>query len=323
MRSVEGTASRHGRMRLIANPRAGRGAVASTLPTLLSEIAGHGLEHELVETTGPGHATRAAREALDAGVRFLVAVGGDGTLHEVVNGLVEWVPAADGSPPQPRVIADDVVLGVAAAGSGCDFARTFGLERKPAVVARRFTTGNVMPIDLGVVRYRDLDGRPAQRVFANIAEVGYGAEVVRLAARMPRWIGRLRYLLAAWGAIAALQRQETSVAIGSHEHTVPVVNVVVANGQFFGGGMKVAPRALPDDNRFNVQVFTGERSQVFIGTPKIFRGEHIPHPNIIERMAQTVSLAPAEALAVEADGEILGTTPASFSLMPKALTLKI
>ncbi|HVM15851.1 MAG TPA: diacylglycerol kinase family protein [Egibacteraceae bacterium] len=316
------TASPFGPLRLIANPRAGRGAVAADLSRLTTGLSEQGVEFDVVETTEPGHATRAAREALAEGVRYLGAVGGDGTVHEVVNGMVEWAPP-EGSTPEPRPTDPEAVLAVAAAGSGSDFARTFGIDRKPEVLAKRFATDKVMPIDLGVVSYVGPEGEPQQRVFANIAEVGYGAEVVRRAQRYPRFIGRLRYLFAAWGAIAGLERQETVLTIGKEEKSVPVVNLVVANCQFFGGGMKVAPRALPDDNRFNVQVFTGQRSQVFLLTTKIYRGEHIPHPEIIERMAPYVSIAPPKRLLIEADGEVLGTTPARFWLLPKAIRLKI
>jgi diacylglycerol kinase (ATP) len=312
-----------GPLRLIANPRAGRGAVATDLAALTRELSTRGVEFDVVETTERGHATRAAREALSEGVAYLAAVGGDGTVHEVANGMVEWVPPEPGATPEPRPVNPEAVLAVVSAGSGSDFARTFGLDRRPEMLARRLTTEVTMAIDLGVASFVGLDGDPQERVFVNIAEVGYGAEVVRRAERFPRFIGRLRYLFAAWSAIGGLERQETAVTIGKEEKTVAVVNLVVANGQFFGGGMKVAPRAIPDDNRFNVQVFTGQRSQVFLLTSKIYRGEHVPHPQILERMAPNVSIAPPQPLLVEADGELLGTTPARFWLLPKALRLKI
>lgn len=312
-----------GPLRLIANMGAGRGAVGTALTTLTEHLTGLGVEFDLVQTTAAGHATQAARDALADGVRYLAAVGGDGTVHEVANGMVEWASPGEGGAPEPRPVAPDAVLAVVPAGSGCDFARTFGLDRKPEILAKRLATDQVMPIDLGVVGFVDAAGEPQGRIFVNIAEVGYGAEVVRRAARFPRFIGRVRYLLASWSAIASLERQETTVTIGTEEKTLAVVELVVANGQFFGGGMKVAPRALPDDNRFNVQVFTGQRSQVFLLTSKIFRGEHVPHPEIVERMAQTVAIAPDRPLLVEADGELLGTTPARFSLLHRALRLKI
>ena len=302
-----------GPMRLIVNPRSGRGAVAKTMPVLTEALRAQGLEFDVVETTAARHASQAATRSLRDGIRYLVAVGGDGTVHEVVNGMF------DGTTP----IAPDAVLGVAGAGSGCDFIRTFGLDRKPEVVARHLKGDATMDIDVGVVNYVDLAGAPAQSLFANIAEVGYGAEVVRRAERFPRWLGRVRYLLGAYAAIASAQRPETTVKVAHTETTARLVELVVANCQFFGGAMKVAPRALPDDGKFNVQIYTGQRSQVFTMTMKMFRGEHLPHPDITEYQSPTVELAPEPALLVEADGEVLGYTPASFALLERALRLKI
>ncbi len=302
-----------GPMRLIVNPRSGRGAVGQTLPALTDALRSHGLEFDVVQTTARRHASSAAAEALRSGIRYLVAVGGDGTVHEVVNGMF------DGTTP----IAPDAVLGVAGAGSGSDFVRTFGLDRKPEVVARHLASEHTMPIDVGIADYIGPDGSPARSLFANIAEVGYGAEVVRRAERFPRWFGRLRYLIGAYSAIRGGQRPVTEVKVAHTSSTVPVVALVVANGQFFGGGMKIAPRALPDDGKFNVQIFSGQRSQMFTMTNKIYRGEHLPHPDVVEYQSATVELAPDPPLLVEADGEVLGYTPAKFSLLKHALTLKI
>lgn len=300
-----------GPMRLIVNPRAGRNE--ADLGALLAELSTQGVQHEVVQTDGPGGATRLARAALDEGIRYLVAVGGDGTVHEVVNGMIE-----DGKP-----VAPEAVLGVYAAGSGCDFVRTFGMDRRPEIVARHFATEHVMPIDVGVAELTGLDGQPMTRYFANIAEVGYGAEAVKRAAGYPRWLGRVRYLFAAWGAIRGITPQDTSIDVDERVVRRRLVNLVAANCQFFGGGMKVAPRALPDDGLFNVQLFHGGASQVFQMTSKIYRGEHIPHPSISEYQSPRVALAPERPMLVEADGELLGTTPVEFTLLKQAILLKL
>ena len=305
--------SPYGPLRLIVNPRSGRGAVGKTLPVLTEALRSKDLEFDIVETTRARHASEAASEALRQGIRYLVAVGGDGTVHEVVNGMF------DGTTP----IREDAVLGIAAAGSGSDFARTFGLDRKPEVIARHLSSETTMDIDVGIADYVKEDGEPGRSLFVNIAEAGYGAEVVRRAERYPRWMGRLRYLFGAYAAIAGGKRPMTTVKVAHTETTAPLVELVVANCQFFGGAMKVAPRALPDDGKFNVQIYTGQRSQMFTMTMKLYRGEHLPHPDITEHQSPTVELAPEPPLLVEADGEVLGYTPAKFSLLERALTLKI
>ena len=305
--------SPYGPLRLIVNPRSGSGAVGKTLPQLTAALQARGLEFDIVETTRARHASEAATEALREGIRYLVAVGGDGTVHEVVNGMFE------GTTP----IREDAVLGIAAAGSGSDFARTFGLDRKPEVIAKHLDGGATMPIDVGIAEYVAARGVPGRSLFVNIAEAGYGADVVRRAESFPRWMGRLRYLIGAYAAIAGGKRPVATVKVAHTETTVPIVELVVANCQFFGGAMKVAPRALPDDGKFNVQIYTGQRSQMFTMTMKLYRGEHLPHPDITEYQSNIVSLAPEPPLLVEADGEVLGHTPATFTLMERVLTLKI
>lgn len=303
-----------GPIRLIVNPRAGRGASAALAPELVSALRQEGLEADAVTTEAPGHATVLAREALTQGRRYLCAVGGDGTVHEIVNGLFE-----DRQPVDP-----EAVLALAQKGSGADLSRTVGMSRlAPAALARRMATEQVMPLDVGTVDCHDAEGGPVARLWINVAEAGWGAEVVRRAPRWPRRFGRFRYLLAAYGAILATRRPMTTIRLDHAELERPLVAAVVGNGQFFGGGMKVCPRALPDDGRFNVQLFWGTRSQVFALTTRIYRGEHVPHPNIVEQQSATVGLEGAEPLAVEADGEPLGRTPARFGLLPRALRLKL
>ena len=156
---------------LIANPNAGRGTVSKALPRVESVLRNKNLAYRIVRTTHPGHATEAARQALSDGERYLVAVGGDGTVHEVVNGMVR-----DGGP-----VAADAVLGVVAAGSGCDFVRSFGLPPDAEQAAERLTGDRVRTIDVGTVTCA---GRHQTRCFVNIAEAGLGGAVVARAANL-------------------------------------------------------------------------------------------------------------------------------------------
>jgi diacylglycerol kinase (ATP) len=153
---------------LIVNPRAGRGRVEATLPGIERVLNQANLSYRIVRTTRPGHAAEAARQALLSGERYLVAVGGDGTVHEVVNGMIK-----DGRP-----LAPDAVLGVVAAGSGCDFVRSFGLPPDAERAAHHLIGDRVRPIDVGTVTCAD----GHTRYFVNIAEAGLGGAVVARAA---------------------------------------------------------------------------------------------------------------------------------------------
>lgn len=303
-----------GPMLLISNPAAGRGRDA-VLPRLRRALSERGLEHEVAFTKGPGHAAAMARRAIENGARrFIVAVGGDGTIHEVVNGLVD---------PTEGPRRDDLVLGAVPAGSGCDFVRTFGLDRSPEQLARHLDGDTLYPIDIGRVSLVGRDGEDRTVCFANIAEAGYGGMVVDRANRLPRFLGRGRYLVGIVAAIRGFELQPTRVVLDHTEVSASYSNVIVANGQFFGGNMKVAPRALPDDGRFNVQLFRGTPKDVFLKTPKMRKGEHIPDPDVQEYQSSRVEVHTAEPVLVEADGEVLGTTSATFDLLPRALSLKI
>lgn len=304
---------RAGPARLIVNPVAGNGRVLALLPQLTTALTDGGLEFDVATTKTTEHTSELARAALGDGIRYLIAVGGDGTVHHVVNGMF------DGRTP----VADDTVLGICAAGTGSDFVRNFGLDRPVDVVARHLLSPHTMLIDVGVVQYTDFDGNQTERLFANIAEAGYGAEVVRRVARFPRRMGRLRYLFAAWASMGRMPRASAEVTVDFTTRTLPLVELVAANGQFFGGGMKVAPRAIPQDGRLSVLAFTGNRSQVFLLTTKLFAGEHLPHPEIVEYQSSACSVITDQPLLVEADGELLGTTPARFSMIKRTLQLKI
>lgn len=304
-----------GPMRLVANPAAGRGRNA-VLPRLRAALEARGLEHDVAWTTRPGEASDLARRAvLDEGLRFVVAVGGDGTIHEVVNGLVD---VETGQP-----VAEGLVFGAVPAGSGCDFVRTFGMDRRPEQLAKHLDGDELFPIDLGRIRLHSVDGTPVSRVFANIAECGYGGVVTARANAMPRQLGKVRYLLAIFRALREFTQVQTEVVVDHTSVDEIVTNVVVANGQFFGGNMKVAPRAIPDDGVFNVQIWRGKPSDAFLKTNKMRLGEHLPDPSIREYQSANVHVEGREPLVIEADGEVLGVTPATFDVLPKVLAFKV
>lgn len=138
-----------------------------------------------------------------------------------------------------------------------------------------------------------------------------------------RFVGRARYVAAAIVSTLRLEPTETTVAIDHTTTTEPVTSVLVANGQFFGSGMKIAPRALPDDGRFNVQTWRGGAREVLENLPRARHGEHLSDPTVREWQSTTVEVTAAAPLAVEADGDVLGTTPARFEVLERVLRLSV
>jgi diacylglycerol kinase (ATP) len=301
-----------GTLVLIANPRSGNGQVGRELPEVERQLRALKLDYRIVETERRGHAIDLAREALDRGERFLVAVGGDGTVHEVVNGMIE----------EGRPLADDAVLGVVAAGSGCDFVRTFGLPGDAVRAVRHLAGENIYELDVIQAEYAD-GGRRVTRYVPNIAEVGLGASVVMRAERLPRGLGRSRYFFGFWLSVGKYRPTEVIVRADRKEFSGRANNVVIANCQFFGGGMKISPRSYPGDGLLDVQITTGPKSEAFTLLPKVYRGEHVPHPHIKEMRGREIQVDGERPLPIEGDGEVLGTTPATFTVLPQVLRLKI
>jgi YegS/Rv2252/BmrU family lipid kinase len=296
---------------VIVNPRAGRGRVGQELPELERQLQAAKLTYRFAETTGPGDATALAREALAGGERFLVAVGGDGTVNEVVNGMIE----------DDRPVNENAVLGVVAAGSGSDFVRTFGLPGDVIRAARHLAGHSTYPIDAAKVTWTTPKGQES-RYFANVAQAGLGGAVVARSSRFRR-VGRSRHFFAFW--LALLRHRAFRVTVRADRKTFEHVanNVVVANCQYYGGGMRISPRSYPGDGLLDVQVSIGSKSEAFTLIPKLYRGEHIPSPNIKELRGAHIAIEADRPLPVEADGEPLGTTPAMFTVLPQALRLKV
>jgi len=297
---------------VIANPRAGRGKVDAALPQVERVLRDEGLDYRIVRTTHPGHATEVARHALRNGERFLVAAGGDGTVHEVVNGMIR-----NGTP-----IAPDAVLAVVAAGSGCDFVRTFGLPGDAGSAARRLAGDRVRAIDVGTVTctYGDAE---RTRYFVNIAEAGLGGAVVARTARLGRFLGGARYASGFWLTLPGFGPAPVRLDADGQASSWRAFNVVVANCRFYGGGMQISPKSDPGDGLLDVLVMTGPKSDAFATLPRVYRGTHLPHRNIAELRAGRIRLDADQPFPVEADGEVLGTTPVSFGIIPGVIRLKV
>jgi len=297
---------------LIANPNAGRGRADQALPRVEKVLKDENLSYRIVRTTHPGHAAEAARQALRDGERYLVAVGGDGTVHEVVNGMIE-----DSEP-----LAPDAVLGVVATGSGCDFVRSFGLPHDAEQAAGHLAGDQVRTIDVGAVTCAEYGGT---RCFVNIAEVGLGAAVVARAAglKIGRFLGGARYATGFWLTLPRFRPAAVRLDADGQYHAWRAFNVVVANCRFYGGGMQISPNSDPCDRLLDVLVMTGPKTDSFTTLPKVYQGAHLPHRNIAELRAAQLSIEADPGFPVEADGELLGTTPASFRVIPGAIRLKV
>jgi len=304
-----------GELTVIVNPNAGKRHVGEEIPELERNLRARGLEYRLLRTQGRGDAVALARSALEAGGRFLVAAGGDGTVHEVVNGMLD----ADG-----KAIGEEPVLGVVAAGSGCDFIRTFGLPGDATRACLHLAGDNTYPLDVGKVTYTTVSGGSETRYFVNVAEVGLGAAVAARAERLPPRIGQAKYFIGFWLTLPRFKLANVRVQADRKTYEGSAYLVIIGNAQYNGGGMKVSPRSYPGDGVLDALVFKGPKSDSFTMIPKVYRGEHVPHDHIEEfRVKRELVIEADRPLPIEADGEVLGTTPATFGVLPQPIRMKL
>jgi len=264
--------------------------------------AGAGVAVDVVETARRGDA---ADFAAAAGDRLVIAVGGDGTAHEVVNGLLRRPSARP-----PRV-------GFLQRGTGADLRRSIASPRRPEDVAAWLRTDRWRALDAG--RLSTSTGR---RFFINVADAGIGAEVVRRAARGPAALGGTVNFLGA-AVVSLLRHRNASVRLRLDEGPVlqrRIRTIAVANGAYLGGAMRIAPHARPDDGWFDV-VTIGDIGR-WLGIrslPMLYRGTHGQLAQVEFGRARRVEIDGDQPIGLEADGELAGTTPAVFEIVPGAL----
>ena len=292
----------------LVNPAAENGAAGRRWPELAHEAASLGLQGDTCFSERPGHLTELAREAA-ADADLLVAVGGDGTVNEVVNGIAGL----------------DVELALIPRGTGGDFVRTFGIPRKLDRAVEVALRGRTRAIDLGRGRYRSWAGEDEESYFANIASAGMSGAIAKRTNETSKALGgKVSY---AWATVAVFSRwrsDEVRVRVDDTEQAGRMHDVIVANGRYLGGGMKMVPEAEPDDGLLDV-LLIGDltKRDLLLTMPKTYRGKHLPHPKATLLRGTTVEIDAPEPLPVELDGEQPGTTPVRFEIVPRALRLRV
>jgi diacylglycerol kinase family enzyme len=300
---------------VIADPRAGEGRVAGRLDEVERALEECGLEYRMRVADADSDPTRLAREALDDGYRYLAAVGDDRTVQDVVNGMFE-----DGRP-----LVEDPVLAVLPADSGCDLVRSFGLPGDIEAASTHLLGDTTYPFDVMKLQVTGPDTNEVVRYAHNVAMLGLHAAAWRARNRLPRFLGNGRRFLGFWGAYVTTRTQELRIGTDTKTRDLRGWSVVVGNGQFADGGMRLSPRSFPGDGVLDALVFTGPRSDAYRLLPRMFRhGDHVPDPGITELRAKLrLSIEGETPLPVVADGVWLGTTPAAFQLVPRSILLKL
>jgi diacylglycerol kinase (ATP) len=302
---------------VIVNPRSQGGAAGRDWPYLADRIR-RAVPFEVAVTDAPGDATRLAREALRGGAERIVALGGDGTINEVMNGFF-----VDGEP-----IAPDAALAVLPYGTGGDFRKTARIPKPVDDAVAVLAADRRRRIDVGCLDHVTPDGGRSRRMFINIASFGMSGVVDRLVNRSKKRFGKLSFLVATTRGMLRYDNQRVRLSFdgdvaGGLETTINTV--AVANGQYFGGGMHVAPDAELDDGQFDV-VSIGDvgLADLVLGSRRLYKGTHLTMDHISHRRAAVVHAEPASpggVVELDVDGETPGRLPATFTLRPRALSL--
>jgi len=303
---------------LIVNPTSAAGRTGRHFDRIARAVRAAIGDFECAFTKARGDGVRLAREAVRSGGKLVVAVGGDGTASEVVDGLTVF-----GAPRDP-----DALFGFIPRGTGGDLRRTLGLPQDLDAAARALASRNALVCDLGRVEFVGTEGEQQVRHFVNVAGFGIGGVV---AGEVNRGLklggGKLSFMIASAKALLRWSDQPVRWrADGGAWQEEAITSLSVCNGRFFGGGMQVAPDARIDDGLFDVVVwsrlgitdFVTKRSMLYDGT-------HVKLPNTRVLRARVVEAEPAgeQPVLLDVDGEQPGRLPARITMLPGALRVRV
>lgn len=285
---------------LILNPNAGKGTGKHLFPSIERALKAQDLSFDVAETTGPGHATELARTAVREGYSTILAAGGDGTIREVVNGIV----------------GTSTVLGVIPIGSGNDFTKSVGIPRALEAACVTVKQGSVREIDLGRIN---------SGYFANAVGIGFDALATLEANRMQFLRGLPLYLAAVVKATLSYSCPKTVIELDGERLEKPMLMTAVANGQYYGGGFHIAPDAIVDDGQLDVCVIDAvNRWRILHKLIHVIRGTHAQLPEVKFYRARKIRLTSPDILYVQSDGDFMPEADPhhlEIEIVPRALRL--
>jgi YegS/Rv2252/BmrU family lipid kinase len=301
---------------VIVNPRSGGGLSEKQWARIRGALTDGLGELDSAFTSGPRDASAIAAREAAGGRRLILALGGDGTISEVADGVLA---AGAGATTEIALIPR---------GTGGDFRRTLDLPHDPGAAARHLREAAARPVDAGRVRYRTPDGGEAVRHFVNVASFGFSSAVAtRANASSKRLGGRVAFLGATLRALVSYENTDVWLSLdGKPRERRRLLMAAVGNGRFFGGGMKICPDARLDDGALDlVAVGDFSRTDILTRIGRLYDGTHLELEEVVSARVTTMTAEPVEAdlqIPVELDGETPGFLPATFEVLPGALRVR-
>lgn len=309
---------------VVVNPASADGATEKNWPKMASDLRTHFGAFSVAFTESSGDGRRLAAEAAKQGTKLIIACGGDGTISEVANGIIDS--------------KQDTELAVLPSGTGGDFRRSLGLSTNVAAAARALRDARSRLIDVGRTLFVNDQGKRETRFFVNVASFGMSTAVLdrQSSGESKKWIpgfaprklgNKLSY--AAATVQTTLQSEPTEIYLqidGGEERRLRIAELAVANARYYGGAMKIAPDAKFDDGLFDI-VTIGDASafRILANAPRLYFGAHLSMNEVTHTLARQVIARPVkkdEEVRVELDGEVVGRLPATFEIVPRALRIR-
>ncbi|RQD76483.1 MAG: diacylglycerol kinase family lipid kinase [Candidatus Syntrophonatronum acetioxidans] len=290
----------------IINPVAGRGRTKDIWPQAKKIMEEKNLDFLEIYTEKRGHASQIAQQLKGRGMPRIIVVGGDGTLHEVINGLA-W------GEERPEEVIREFTLGMIPTGTGSDFYRSLKVPLDPLKAARGLFHSKALSLDLGKIN---------EVFFFNVAGVGFDARVAQEINLNFKWTsGATAYVLALFKVLLTYRNLNLEIVLDEGETiTTKSLLLAVGNARYYGGGMCIVPSALLDDGYFHLCII-GDigKGELLWNLPKIFSGRHVEHKKVREVKAQRIEIRARERAVIHADGELSGYLPVRISILPGSL----
>jgi len=296
---------------IIANPAAGNGKSKKELTSVCETMESNGFTYEIAETKNKGHATDLVVEGIANGFRKIIAIGGDGTNNEVVNGILL----------QKDVPSSSITYCLFPVGTGNDWVKEYGISKNLEEWIKMLKANKVFVQDVGLVRFLK-NGKQSQRYFANVAGMAYDPYVLAEMEKLKRPVtNRLAYLLYGMYYVFKYNLQKARVHFNGKtvENYFYLINAGIC--KYSGGGMRLVPHAIPDDGRLALTL-AGKLSKigVLLNSYRFYNGTIGDHPKVDVFKSDYIKVeAVDEPIALEVDGELIGETPVEFSVIPKGL----
>ncbi len=298
---------------VIVNPNAGKRIGEKDWLQIARLLTQAGIDYTNVFTDAPNHAVKLAEKYIESGYRKIIVVGGDGTLNEVINGIIS----------QRRFAPDEVMVAMIPVGTGNDWCRTFNIPNGYEEAIKVISTCKTARQDVGRIKYQ-LNGKECTRYFLNMAGLGFDGAVAQKTNKLKAQGkgGPFSYLINLFTTLLSHKSTFTKIVIDNKPIEEDAFTISIAIGQYNGGGMKQAPQAITDDGLFDITIIRNvSKMTVIRNIRKLYDGSYVTLKQVKQFRGRVVRIEAQPPLIMEADGESLGSTPMTFEIMPRCITV--